>query len=110
MILENAFCEFLKKQIIATFVKIPNMAEADNNNVEVNESKDDSQGRRESTRSLIALIYVACFFGAILFVFGIGLLFNYTPDDYKDLLVAVSGILSGPLGFIVGYYFKASKE
>ena len=47
---------------------------------------------------------------AILFVFGIGLLFNYTPDDYKDLLVAVSGILSGPLGFIVGYYFKASKE
>ena len=83
---------FLKKQIIATFVKIPNMAEADNNNVEVNESKDDSQGRRESTRSLI------------------GLLFNYTPDDYKDLLVAVSGILSGPLGFIVGYYFKASKE
>ncbi|MFR0895106.1 MAG: hypothetical protein ACLSGF_09835 [Alistipes onderdonkii] len=37
------------------------MAEADNNNVEVNESKDDSQGRRESTRSLIALIYVACF-------------------------------------------------
>ena len=101
---------FLKKQIIATFVKIPNMAEADNNNLQVNESKDDSQGRRESTRSLIALIYVACFFGAILFVFGIGLLFNYTPDDYKDLLVAVSGILSGPLGFIVGYYFKASKE
>ncbi|MFR0895105.1 MAG: hypothetical protein ACLSGF_09830 [Alistipes onderdonkii] len=46
----------------------------------------------------------------MLFVFGIGLLFNYTPDDYKDLLVAVSGILSGPLGFIVGYYFKASKE
>lgn len=86
------------------------MAEADNNNVEVNESKDDSRGRRESTRSLIALIYVACFFGAILIVFGIGFWFNYTPDNYKDLLVAVSGILSGPLGFIVGYYFKASKE
>ena len=28
----------------------------------------------------------------------------------KFVLVTVSGILSGPLGFIVGYYFKATKE
>ena len=30
--------------------------------------------------------------------------------DVKDMLVAISGVLSGPLGFIIGYYFKASKE
>lgn len=35
---------------------------------------------------------------------------TFSVDEYKDMLVTVSGILSGPLGFIVGYYFKASKE
>lgn len=86
------------------------MSETDSNRIEINEVKDDSKGNRENTRSRIALIYVACFFGAILAVFIIGLCFTYSPDEYKDLLVTVSGILSGPLGFIVGYYFKASNE
>lgn len=30
--------------------------------------------------------------------------------DVKDMLVAISGVLSDSLGFIIGYYFKASKE
>lgn len=71
-------------------------------------TKDSSEGRRENTRSRIALVYVCGFFGAILIVFIIGFLMCYDANQYKDLLVAVSGILSGPLGFIVGYYFRFS--
>ena len=73
-------------------------------------TKESSDGRRENTRSRIALVYVVGFFGAIFIVFIIGAWMCYDASQYKDLLVTVSGILSGPLGFIVGYYFKASKE
>ena len=30
--------------------------------------------------------------------------------DVKDMLVAISGVLSGPLGFIIGYYFRDCRE
>lgn len=43
-------------------------------------------------------------------VLGIGVVTKIELDGYKDLLLAVSGILSGPLGFIIGYYFKSNKE
>ena len=45
-------------------------------------SSKGSSDPKENTRSRIAMIYVCAFFI----------------------------VLSGPLGFIVGYYFKASKE
>jgi hypothetical protein len=50
------------------------------------------------------------FFIVIAIVFVIEFLKCFKVDEYKDMLVTVSGVLSGPLGFIVGYYFKASKE
>lgn len=56
------------------------------------------------------MIYVCAFFGVILIVFGVGVYKCFKVDEFKDMLVTVSGVLSGPLGFIVGYYFKASKE
>ena len=65
---------------------------------------------KESTRSRIALIYVCAFFMVIAIVFLIGWDKLFSVNEYKDMLVTVSGILSGPLGFIVGYYFKASTE
>ena len=65
---------------------------------------------KESTRSRIAQIYVIAFFIVIGIVFMIGYNKPFSVDDYKDMLVTVSGILSGPLGFIVGYYFKASSK
>lgn len=63
--------------------------------------------KREDTRSKIALCYVVGYLGLVLVILirgwwiGIG--------DLKDLLVTISGILSGPLGFIVGYYFKSES-
>jgi len=79
--------------------------------VGVNTDKNmSSDTRKESTRTYIAQLYVWAFFIVIAIVFVIGVIKCFTVDEYKDMLVTVSGVLSGPLGFIVGYYFKASKE
>lgn len=67
-------------------------------------------GNTETTRSRIALLYIRGFFIVILLVFLIGYITRFVVKDYTDMLITVSGVLSGPLGFIVGYYFKASKE
>lgn len=66
--------------------------------------------KRESTRSYIALIYVIAYLAIVAAALSISTLKEYSIQDNKDLLLAISGILSGPLGFIIGYYFKASSE
>lgn len=81
---------------------------ADENRPEISPSGNSDP--KESTRSTIAKIYVYAFFGVIAVVFIIGASYGFKVEEYKDMLVTVSGVLSGPLGFIVGYYFKASKE
>ncbi len=66
--------------------------------------------RREGTRSQIALYYVV---GFLLLILGALFLFwvrNLQVNDLRDLLLALSGILSGPLGFIIGYYFKTNTD
>lgn len=77
---------------------------------ELDSAKFSQSDPKESTRSIIAQLYVWAFFTVIGIVFAIGYFKSFGVDDYKDMLVTVSGILSGPLGFIVGYYFKASSE
>lgn len=67
--------------------------------------------KREDTRSKIALYYVCGFLAIIAFALGIGLFYKgLTVNDTRDLLLGISGILSGPLGFIIGYYFKSHAE
>jgi len=66
--------------------------------------------KREDTRSKIALYYVV---GFLFLILGALLLFwvrQLAVNDLRDLLLALSGILSGPLGFIIGYYFKSHSE
>lgn len=85
---------------------------------QINESESDNavidrketSNPKESTRTYIARLYVWAFFIVIGLVFVVGLIKCFTVNDFKDMLVTISGVLSGPLGFIVGYYFKASKE
>lgn len=72
--------------------------------------ENSNSRKKESTRTFIAQLYVWAFFATILLVFVTGWCNCFKVEDYKDMLIAVSGTLSGPLGFIVGYYFKASKE
>ena len=73
-------------------------------------SEDSTEHNRETTRSHIAKIYVYAFFITIGISFIVGLINCFKPKEYTDLLITISGILSGPLGFIIGYYFKASQK
>lgn len=70
--------------------------------------------KRETTRSTIALIYVWGFLGIIaVALIGAGVLLflgHLKFNNVKDILVTLSGILSGPFGFIIGYYFKAESK
>lgn len=71
---------------------------------------DSPEKKKETTRSSIALFYVIAFFGTILITFIVGLWESFAVQDYRDMLITVSGILSGPLGFIIGYYFKSTSS
>ena len=66
--------------------------------------------KRENARSQIAYLYVASFLAIIVLIFFYSYFRRSQINDLKDLLVTVSGILSGPLGFIIGYYFKVEDE
>ena len=72
----------------------------------------DGNERKENTRSQIAQIYVKAFFSVIFIVIFVCCLpvAQGHFKDFKDMLVTVSGILSGPLGFIIGYYFKSGEN
>ena len=71
---------------------------------------EQMDSKREATRSNIALIYVIAYVGIVAGTIILGMWKGFTIDDHRDILLAISGILSGPLGFIIGYYFKASSE
>lgn len=96
------------KQKSAIFASKYSKRMGDSDKPEVKET--DSSDPKENTRSRIAQIYVWAFFGVIAVVFIVGAFSCFKVNEYKDMLITVSGVLSGPLGFIVGYYFKASKE
>lgn len=68
--------------------------------------------KKENTRSQIAKIYVKAFFAVIFVVIFVCCLpiAQGNFKDFRDMLVTVSGILSGPLGFIIGYYFKSGEN
>jgi ABC-type multidrug transport system permease subunit len=70
---------------------------------------DSPEKAKESTRSYIAVLYTWAFFITILIVFVIGYITSFEVKDYRDMLITISGILSGPLGFIIGYYFKSAS-
>lgn len=73
-------------------------------------SKEQRAGKRESVRSQIALYYIIGFLLIIALGLTIGWCRNFEIKDYKDMMIAISGILSGPLGFIIGFYFKDNTE
>ena len=66
--------------------------------------------KREDARYKIALYYVCGFILIFFYAMTIAFITKMEPSELTDLLVSISGILSGPLGFIIGYYFKSSGE
>lgn len=71
---------------------------------------DQSPATKITTQSQIGIVYVYGFLGIIAFVLLFTLWNCYKVVDIKDLLLAISGVLSGPLGFIIGYYFKEDTQ
>ncbi len=71
---------------------------------------EQSSGRKEKTRGAIAKWYVIGYLIIIAGMLAAGTLKSYSVQDTKDILLAISGVLSGPLGFIIGYYFKAGPN
>jgi hypothetical protein len=65
---------------------------------------------KDAARNTIASIYVYSFLGIVGVYILIGLWKDYDVSRIKDGLLAISGVLSGPLGFIIGYYFKANSD
>lgn len=67
--------------------------------------------KREDTRSKIALCYVKGFLYIIAFALIACLVLlsfgKITFENLTAILVTLSGILSGTLGFVIGYYFKS---
>jgi len=78
--------------------------------VDISKIDDSPEQKRETTRSEIAKFYVYAFFGTITVTFIVGIFQCFEVKDYRDMLITVSGILSGPLGFIIGYYFKSATS
>lgn len=66
--------------------------------------------KREDTRSKIALYYVIGYLILVFFTLVLFLIRKLVVSDLRDMLLAISGILSGPLGFIIGYYFKSYTD
>lgn len=71
--------------------------------------------KQEDTRGRIAQYFIIGFFICIIGV-GIAALVIETQDgksridNLREAVLTISGVLSGPLGFIIGYYFRKSEE
>lgn len=94
--------EGLEKEGIDEVEKIPEIE---------NKSFIKVKEKREVTRSTFALIFLIGFI--ILLSLGMVLGFMMEGDQLnntQEILLTISGILSGPLGFVVGYYFRRSEE
>lgn len=61
---------------------------------------------KDSVRGVIAPFYVKAYICIIAGSLLLLVLCGYTINAIKDVLLAISGVLSGPLGFIIGFYFK----
>ncbi|NJB69929.1 hypothetical protein GGR42_000391 [Saonia flava] len=73
--------------------------------------KQGADEKREKNRGVLAMVFVVLFFCVIFVTFIIGYATDdFETNDYKDLLTTVSSILSGPLGFIIGFYFKERQD
>ncbi len=71
---------------------------------------DGSPEKKEHTRSTMAILFVLGFFAILFLCFAYAIMVGSSLRDLKETLVGVVGALSGILGFIVGYYYKATLE
>lgn len=80
---------------------------------EVQKSKPfvDLKQKREGTRGFFSIIFL----GGFIFLLTLGMVLGFFMDgnqldNTREILLTIAGILSGPMGFVVGYYFRRSEE
>ena len=66
-------------------------------------------------RGIIALVFIgifAFFIISSLILGGLSLFFDLKGKigDVKEFIMTMSGIFSGPLGLVIGYYFRSEIE
>ncbi len=70
--------------------------------------------KRENTRGLLAIVFIVGFFFMLTAGFMLAAFNNLSLDvkskHLQDILLTISGVLSGPLGFVVGFYFRKGEE
>ncbi|KKQ36191.1 MAG: hypothetical protein US52_C0006G0021 [candidate division WS6 bacterium GW2011_GWA2_37_6] len=67
--------------------------------------------KREGARNSFAIIFLVGFLILLFVAMVIGFLMEGDQlDNTKEILLTISGILSGPMGFVIGYYFRRSEE
>ncbi len=67
--------------------------------------------KREDTRANLAKLFIFGFFAVLIAVIILaGIAEGDKVTNMKETLITVSGILSGPLGFVIGYYFRSREE
>jgi hypothetical protein len=73
--------------------------------------------RRENNRfriraaTLIIAGYLIFILGAmVISAISLFLPIKGTVNDVKDIILTISAIFSGPLGLIIGYFYRADKE
>jgi hypothetical protein len=67
--------------------------------------------KREDTRGRLAIFFLLGFF--VIIIIGMIIAAINEGDkvnSMKETLLVISGILSGPLGFVIGYYFRSREE
>lgn len=71
----------------------------------------DLKEKREGARSSFSLILLSGFIGLLVLGLVLGFFMEGSQiDNTREILLTISGILSGPMGFVVGYYFRRSEE
>lgn len=67
--------------------------------------------KREDTRGKLSLFFLGGFFIVLIVGMVVAALDEGNKvNSVKEILLVVSGILSGPLGFVIGYYFRSREE
>lgn len=67
--------------------------------------------KREDTRGILALVFLIGFFVILVLGMIVGAINEGDKvESVTAILLAISGILSGPLGFVVGYYFRSQDS
>lgn len=70
--------------------------------------------KQEDTRGRLAQLYLIGFF-VIMIAASLASLIIKTEsgsqiDNLKEVILTISGVLSGPLGFIIGFYFRKNDQ